>query len=48
MSQLGFRYLKRGLQEGATYGYHSDIHGTAPIPSFVTGQLGDPSESGNY
>lgn len=48
MSQLGFRYLKRGLQEGATYGYKSDIHGTAPIPSFVTGQLGDPSELGHY
>jgi DNA-directed RNA polymerase subunit beta' len=47
-SQLGFRYLKRGLQEGATYGYSSDVHGTAPIPAFVTGQLGDPSELGNY
>ena len=48
MSQLGFRYLKRGLQEGATYGYHSNIHGVAPIPAFVTGQLGEASESGTY
>jgi len=48
LAHLGFRYLKRGLQEGATYGYSSDIHGFHPIPSFVTGQLGDASPDGRY
>lgn len=48
LAHLGYRYLKRGLQEGATYGYSSDIHGSHPIPAFVTGQLGDPNEHGGY
>ena len=48
LAHLGFRYLKRGLQDGATYGYSSDIHGFHPIPSFVTGQLGDASPDGRY
>jgi hypothetical protein len=48
LAHLGFRYLKRGLQDGATYGYSSDIHGFHPIPAFVTGQLGDASSDGRY
>jgi DNA-directed RNA polymerase subunit beta' len=41
LANMGYRYLKRGLQEGATYGYDSDIHGYSPIASFVTGQIED-------
>jgi DNA-directed RNA polymerase subunit beta' len=48
LARLGYRYLKRGLQEGATYGYNTDIHGFHPIPAFVTGQLGDPDAHGSY
>jgi DNA-directed RNA polymerase subunit beta' len=47
VSHLGYRYLKRGLQEGATYGYSSDVHGYSPIPAFVTGELGT-SDHGKY
>lgn len=48
MSQLGYRYLKRGIQEGAMYGYESDVHGHNPIASFVTGNIADPDEHGRY
>ena len=48
MARLGYRYLKRGLQEGATYGYESDLHGHNPIAAFVTGQMGDPDMHGHY
>ena len=47
LAHLGYRYLKRGLQEGATYGYNSDVHGYSPIPAFVTGELGT-GEHGKY
>jgi hypothetical protein len=47
LSHLGYRYLKRGLQEGATFGYDSDVHGYSPIPAFVTGELGT-GEHGKY
>lgn len=47
MAHLGFRYLKRGLQDAATYGYQSDIHGHNPIPAFVTGEIGE-HEEGKY
>jgi DNA-directed RNA polymerase subunit beta' len=46
-NQLAFRYLKRGLQEGSTYGYSSDVHGYSPIAPFVTGQMEDGPE-GRY
>jgi DNA-directed RNA polymerase subunit beta' len=48
LAKLGYRYLKRGLQDGATFGYDTDIHGSHPIPAFVTGQLGDPDAEGSY
>ena len=48
LARLGYRYLKRGLQEGATYGHSSDIHGFHPVPAFVTGQIGDPDDHGHY
>jgi DNA-directed RNA polymerase subunit beta' len=47
LANMGFRYLKRGLQEGATFGYDSDIHGYSPIAPFVTGQIED-GPSGKY
>lgn len=39
LSHLSYRYLKRGLQDGALYSTETDIHSTHPIPAFVTGQL---------
>ena len=48
LARLGYRYLKRGLQDGATYGYNTDVHGYHPVPAFVTGQLGDPGDHGQY
>lgn len=48
MSRLGYRYLKRGLQDGASYGYSSNIHGYSPIPAFVTGNIGDSDAEGRY
>ena len=47
MAHLGFRYLKRGLQDAATYGYQSDVHGHNPIPAFITGEIGE-HEEGKY
>lgn len=47
LAHLGYRYLKRGLQEGAMYGYSSDVHGYNPIAPFVTGELGH-SDHGKY
>lgn len=47
LAHLGYRYLKRGLQEGAMYGYSSDVHGYNPIAPFVTGELGY-SDHGKY
>jgi len=37
MSQLGYRKLVESLVRGATEGEESDIHGYAPVPSFVYG-----------
>jgi len=46
-AHLGYRYLKKGLQEGAAYGYKSDIHGYNPVLPFVSGNLADSGE-GRY
>lgn len=47
LAHMGYRYLKRGLQEGAVYGYKSDVHGYNPIAPFITGQMEDGHE-GKY
>lgn len=47
VGRLGYRYLKRGLQESALYANSSDIHGYSPILPFVTGTLGT-GEAGTY
>ena len=47
LQRLGYRYLKRGLQEAAAYGETSETHGYSPIPAFVTGQL-TAGENGKY
>lgn len=42
MSQMGYRYLKDAIVEGATKGMESDIHGYAPVPAFAFGaEFGD-------
>jgi hypothetical protein len=36
---LSFRYLKRGIENGAMHSHMSDVHGYHPMAPFVTGEL---------
>jgi hypothetical protein len=46
--KLGYRYLKRGLQDAAVTGSSSDIHDYHPVPSFIMGSIGDTDANGHY
>jgi DNA-directed RNA polymerase subunit beta' len=37
MSQMGYRYIKDAIIEGATTGQESDLHDFAPVPAFAYG-----------
>ena len=37
MSQLGYRYLKKALTEGAAQAWKSNVEGTNPVPAFAYG-----------
>jgi DNA-directed RNA polymerase subunit beta' len=37
MAQLGYRYIKKGLTEGAAQGWKSNVEGTHPVPAFAYG-----------
>ena len=48
LGNLSFRYLKRGLENGAMHASQSDVHGYHPIAPFVTGELQESNHTGRY
>lgn len=48
MGNLSFRYLKRGLENGAMFATQTDVHGYHPIAAFVTGELKTNDPKGRY
>lgn len=47
MARMAFRYLKGTVLAGAHLGQSSDLHGTHPVPAYVSGQIKDNTE-GRY
>ena len=48
LGNLSFRYLKRGLEQGASFGHQSDTHGYNPMAAYVTGNLKSGDSKGRY
>jgi DNA-directed RNA polymerase subunit beta' len=48
MGRMAYRGLKTTIQQAAQYGQTSDIHGTHPVPGYVTGVEFGKGESGRY
>jgi len=48
LGNLSFRYLKRGLENGAMFASQTDVHGYHPLAAFVTGELKPADAKGHY
>jgi DNA-directed RNA polymerase beta subunit len=48
MGVLGYRYLSKALQEGASQGWSTDLHGTHPIPALAHGAEFGKGKEGGY
>jgi len=48
MGMMGFKYLKKTIQEGASQGWTSDIHGNHPVPGLVYANEFGKGEDGGY
>lgn len=48
MGRLGYRYIKKTLEEGASQGWTSDIHGNHPVPGLMYAKEFGKGEKGKY
>jgi DNA-directed RNA polymerase subunit beta' len=48
LAQMGYGHLARGIQEGASEAWSSDIHDFSPVPSFAYGAEFGTGKKGKY